>query len=911
MSESKKSIEGILRPGLASEIERIMGDLGLCDEGRQYVRAAVAAPSRRVQAGIKNVSGIYPSRKVGVGIGFEARTTELPEILNAEWDTNTVAYFDQAPSLVLRYEGKNGRARGYRQRPDFVRIYCDKIVLRECKTEQELTRRSNEDPSLFLRDSSGRWRCPPAEQAAAEMGLAHQLAVDADTSPTRSRNLRVLIDYVAGGEAFENHSATQQLCELVSHQKRLSITEALDQLKGIATVDDVYRAIALTDVTVNIDQDWIGEHTRCFLYPDAPTLEAYLVSAKAIATAGIWVRANIVDVRVGEKLNWDGHIWTVVNLGATEAVLMDGATHHPIPRGVMDELIKEGRIRAYSGGTDAGNSRTDLSYKLIQAATPLELERALSDLKSIQPHLDGTASEPTSRSQRRKLQNWRKGEASIGNGFVGLLPHFSNCGNRTPRLEKAVLEIVRTQTDLHYANPKKVRRLRVYERIAKACKDAAHQVPSYGWFCQYLHRRPSYDLMLAREGRRRSYRLEPRVEQTDLLLPQKADFAFQKAYIDHTQLDIETCCSVTSKLIGKPWLTTIVDGNSVDVIGQYLSYDPPSYRSVMMALRDCVERHGRMPESIVVDGGKEFQSMWFEATCAYFGVTIIRRAKSKPRFGSRGERLFGTINSTFIHCLAGNTQLRKYIREMSAEVDPNNFAVWTFAALQDALEKCFEEYRNLPHREILMSPLEARLQSQQRMGSRQERRIAYDQDFLICTSPTTDRGQAKVQPDGLKINYLYYSAPELRLHIGKMVPVRFNPCNMAEAYALITGKWIRLRSRFYAELRGRGERELRIAREEYKKRRSDVEKLRLSESSFVKFLLQLDATEEMLIEHHRSIEMRRAAAQRDDQDDIEPAGEENLSPRPTDHVPAAQPKASHSRDPFDLSGEELHECEEY
>lgn len=907
MVENKGSANGVLRPGLAGQIDGVMNLLGLELPGYRYVQAAIAAPSRRVEAGTKNVSGNYPSTKTGLSIAFEARTTEFPEILDAEWDPDTIAYFDQAPALVLRYSGANGRTKAYRQRPDFVRVYRGRIVLRECKTEQELLRRSVEDPNLFQRDAQGRWRCPPAEEAAAGLGLEHELVVDTNLSPTRARNLRVLLDYAEAGDTFESSEATDALCHLLREHKRLSIAEALDHLKGAANIDDVYRAVTLTAVFIAIDRDWIGDHERCYLYSDVATREAYKASSTAIATAATWVRASVQDLRPGQQLDWDGRIWSLANLGTNDATLIDGVTVHPLPREVFDQLIRDCRIRVVHAEAEAADNRIAQSYKLIQAATPLELSKALQVLKNIQPFLDGTAHVPPDRTQRRGLCNWRRGEAAFGNGFVGLLPHFSRCGNRTPRLEPAVLAIVRTQTELHYANPKKVRRLRVYERIAHACKEEGFLAPSYGWYCQYLMRRPAYDLTVAREGRRAAYNQEGRVEHTEKLLPHRADYAFQKAYVDHTQSDTQTSCSVTSTILGKPWLTLIVDDFSGDVIGRYLTYDPPSYRSVLMAIRDCVRRHGRLPESLVVDGGSEFSSVWFETTCAYFRVTIIRRPAAKPRFGSRGERVFGTLNSNFFHTLAGNTQLRKLVRQITPEVDPDNFTVWTFEALLNALDLYLDEYRNLVHREILMTPLQARIKSMQKMGNRPERRIAYDQDFLISTCPTTDRGQAKVQADGVKINYLYYSAPELRPLIGKKVPVRFDPYNMAIAYAMVQGGWVTLRSRFFAELKGRGERELIVAREQYRKRRGDVEKLRLSESSFVKFLLEMDKTEEMLIEHHRSIEMRRAADvidELDEQDD-----EEGTSSSPGAVALPVPAREARERNPFDLSDEELNECE--
>src|SRR5260221_11752282 len=80
----------------------------------------------------------------------------------------------------------------------------------------------------------------------------------------------------------------------------------------------------------------------------------------------------------------------------------------------------------------------------------------------------------------------------------------------------------------------------------------------------------------------------------------------------------------------------------------YLAFDPPSYRSCMMALRICVQRFGRMPGALVGDFGREFHSTYFDALLLRSHTAKKDRPGSKPRFGSVIERLFGTTNTEFI-----------------------------------------------------------------------------------------------------------------------------------------------------------------------------------------------------------------------------------------------------------------------
>src|SRR6266566_8320614 len=69
-----------------------------------------SGPSRRVGGGRSNVSGRYPSKKMGVTIQFKSHRVELAGIYEMEHDAGVLEYFDQPPPIKLDYESANGRA---------------------------------------------------------------------------------------------------------------------------------------------------------------------------------------------------------------------------------------------------------------------------------------------------------------------------------------------------------------------------------------------------------------------------------------------------------------------------------------------------------------------------------------------------------------------------------------------------------------------------------------------------------------------------------------------------------------------------------------------------------------------------------------------------------------------------------
>src|SRR6266566_5257548 len=97
-------------------------------------------PSRRVGGGRSNVTGRYPSRKMGVTIQFESHRVELPAIFELEYDDSVLEYYDQAPSIKLDYCWVDGKRLGVLHTPDFFVIRSHSAGWEECKTEEEMIR---------------------------------------------------------------------------------------------------------------------------------------------------------------------------------------------------------------------------------------------------------------------------------------------------------------------------------------------------------------------------------------------------------------------------------------------------------------------------------------------------------------------------------------------------------------------------------------------------------------------------------------------------------------------------------------------------------------------------------------------------------------------------------------------------
>src|SRR5205809_1349066 len=101
-------------------------------------RIRESEPERRVRGRASNVSGRYPSVKMGRSIQFESQHVELWAIYAMERDDDVLEYYDQPTRIQLHYTSRSGRKTSPWHTPDFLVIRRNGASFEEWKLAEAL-----------------------------------------------------------------------------------------------------------------------------------------------------------------------------------------------------------------------------------------------------------------------------------------------------------------------------------------------------------------------------------------------------------------------------------------------------------------------------------------------------------------------------------------------------------------------------------------------------------------------------------------------------------------------------------------------------------------------------------------------------------------------------------------------------
>lgn len=415
------------------------------------------------------------------------------------------------------------------------------------------------------------------------------------------------------------------------------------------------------------------------------------------------------------------------------------------------------------------------------------------------------------RPSPRMVRTWDRLWLAGGRDIRALVPFNWKKGNRTPKLPRWMVEEIDKAIDEVYAVQPPGSEADARRRAVTRIRDrAAHDgltIPDLGQrdvigrnvIARALKHREQHDLISKRYGK----------EEADRALaalgtgPQ-GDWPLSEVEVDHTLLDIIVIDPKTNAILGRPWLTALIDRYSRCIVGFYIGFHPPSWTSVMQAVQHAVMPKGEwltglggiheayrchgVPDKLFVDGGREFLSTSMKAMESALNMKLVPLPKRRGDLKGKIERWLGSIQQQVVHKLPGTTLSNVVLRK---DYDAEGNAIMSLAQLRRVVAKWIVDvYHQENHPATGEAPSDRWVRGHALCGEKPP-----PKELLAPLTGIADRRvltREGIRYSGLKWNSNEFSKLRNRIGLDAEVDIRIDPLDLEHAYVYDAKrrKWI-------------------------------------------------------------------------------------------------------------------------
>ena len=600
----------------------------------------------------------------------ESWNVEEPFTLEHIFNNQILGYTNQVPRIELRYKGKNGHTVRTGYTGDCL-VFDQSLglVLEEYKSASDRGQLEEKFPGKYYRLESGEYTSTPIFEVVNPWGIAFAVRFSDEISPVAHRNRKFLINYLQPSAPKTYAPKLQSLLRMFAGEPLRSYA---DLLESGADSDVLNWAIAFGHLHIDFDAALLStEPSRVLVFLHAEALKAWCLAVRPDGS-----RPDVESQFIPEELRpddvfiFDGKRLTVTMHGAT-------AIHAKDERGDYVTVDLRQFVNAKRDGKLVlpATSHSQESLSRFWKVSPLGMTRAIKRIEILERlnrgddlPLEDQHSASTFRRWRRAI---REGEAQGLSPVEALLDFGDEKGFRGTHIDAQLSIDINEWIRVALSDKKSGNTHDKYFAIKEMVEQTDRVMIAKSCFYERASKIRSLKMIRDSQGHKVAYQLEPSYWMLDLDTPVHCERALELVHFDSTLLDVELRSSLSGEILGRPWLSIAVCAYSRRVVGMYLSFRPPSYVSSMMLLADIVQRFGRLPDAIIHDWGSEFKAKNFKDALTALFIKRHVRPKSAPRFGAVLERMFGVVTRELIDNIAGNTKLRKNVRQLTPQSDPS------------------------------------------------------------------------------------------------------------------------------------------------------------------------------------------------------------------------------------------------
>jgi hypothetical protein len=404
----------------------------------------------------------------------------------------------------------------------------------EMEHEEKLLKLADSQPNRFHFDQVAKiWRCPPGEAYAAQFGLGYIIKSSAGIDWMYQRNILFLEDFLRAETPEISDEIVDYLRSRVAAKPGTALSELLAEATdhGIAS-DCLYVAIVTDRVYVDLRVAPLAEPAHVRVYFDE-------TSARLHQDTGRHPSPFLPSIPprplAGSLLNWDGKVWEIVNQGDSQTWLKDEAgSVISFSEQTLSILLAQGSAQVVAARSAADALEGKSAKELLARASPADLAEANRRYAILTAYRAGGWNQGLGVSART-LRRWEAGmrlaEAVYQCGYAGLLPEKKLSGNRSHRLPEETRKLMEELIDKEYEDARQPTRFAVWSKLHQVCEARSLPAPSYQTFCSYVARRPHYERLKKRQGRRAAYQVKEFFYELSGQTPRHGDRPFEIAHI--------------------------------------------------------------------------------------------------------------------------------------------------------------------------------------------------------------------------------------------------------------------------------------------------------------------------------------------------------------------------------------------
>lgn len=403
----------------------------------------------------------------------------------------------------------------------------------------------------------------------------------------------------------------------------------------------------------------------------------------------------------GKRLKYLSNEYEIVHLNGDESVLLkdcESLTQRVISINDFDEAFWNGEIRFISPNRasqsdiesnipNPESSKLSLSdypeavikiakfrFNAVEPLVMLGCRRTDAHYQARFLELQKDAREKGMNISVRSLYRWVR-DYEIGQKDIRcLIPNRSRQGGfRKNRVDTRVNEIIETILDVNLAkSPPKPLNMIYLNVIAAIDIENTQQAeinklpyPSIATVRRRFQARSNIERLTYLKGKKIANMILKQSKKTDY-----PTAPLDRVEIDHTPVDIIAVDDTSSLPMGRATLTVALDMATRYPLGYYLGFEEPSHYAVMECLYHCINPNIKkkedlgtnhdwiasgIPNTIIVDRGKEFMGKDLESACLELGISMNIAPARTPQFKGGVERFFRTLNTGYFHTLPGTT----------------------------------------------------------------------------------------------------------------------------------------------------------------------------------------------------------------------------------------------------------------